>query len=159
MTNSKGKDRATRAFEVGNEGEEAVANLFRKRGWDVEPGPVGGADLIIEGLVTVEVKTANPTGRVDRKAMRYQFCPFSHPEDQKPFEEHFVIPGCMVNHRRTKIDITRQNARFYRGQWAVFREAWQLVDLVIAGLLWLDAVCKDALGKSYREYLSDGLGE
>jgi len=145
-------DRSTAAFETGENGEQAVKELLQKRGWDVISGDPGGPDLIVEGNVTVEVKTANLSGRTDQSGFRWQFSLISHLDHQKPFDEdllilrclsdppqHFIIPGCLVHYKLTKIDITYKNPQKYHGRWAEFREAWELGDLVIAGYLWIES--------------------
>lgn len=144
-------DRSTRAFEVGDAGEQAVEELLRKRGWTVERGEPGGPDLIIEGSVTVEVKTANLSKRTHQGGSCWQFSLISHLDHQKPFDEdllilrclsdppqHFIIPGCLIHYKLTKIDVTYENPQKYHGRWAEFREAWELGDLIIAGYLWIE---------------------
>lgn len=145
-------DRSTQAIETGYAGEQAVKELLEKRGWDVENGEPGGPDLVIEGSVTVEVKTANLTKRTSQGGMSWQFSLASHLDHQKPFDEdllilrclsdppqHFIIPGCLIHYKLTKIDITFKNPQKYVGRWAEFREAWELGDLVIAGYLWIES--------------------
>lgn len=137
------------AYDVGYAGEEAVAEILKGKGYQVEAGGNGDCDLTLEGICTVEVKTANASGRTDRKAKRWQFCLFAHPERDKPFAEdllilrcettpptHFVIPGVIVLRGTIKIDITTKDPAKYRGKWAFYRERWDLIDTV---LKW----CKD----------------
>lgn len=132
-----------KSFEVGDAGEEAVAHILWERGYLVEYGPAGGPDLIIEGLVTVEVKTANLSGRTDRNAKRWQFSLTKLDGQHKPFEEdllilrcltdkpcHFVIPGILVQKGLVKIDITHPLPSIYQGKWSLFWEAWKVVDMV-----------------------------
>lgn len=138
-------------FVVGTKGEEAVARILLNRGYRVDFGHPGGCDLILEGLLTVEVKTANLTGRVDSNSPRWQFSMTKLDGQHSPFEEdvlvlrclseppyHFVIPGELVNPQLQKIDITREDPRGYRGRWHQFGEKWILVDMVYAWLLWLN---------------------
>jgi hypothetical protein len=143
--------RSQRANEVGLNGEQAVKELLEKRGWKVEWGEVGGPDLIVEESVTVEVKTATPSGRTDRNSKRWQFLLYKNDGESSPFKEdllvlrcetdppvHFLIPGCLIHYRLTKIDITSKNPLRYNGRWSEFRDAWELADLVISGYLWIE---------------------
>lgn len=138
-----------RSFITGDQGEQAVAEILRERGYRVEPGPPGGCDLILDSFLTVEVKTANPSGRTDRNAKRWQFSLTTLDGQHKPFEEdalilrcltdkpcHFVIPGVMISKTLVKIDITNPRPSRYQGKWAVFYEMWKMVDMVYAWLLY-----------------------
>ena len=137
-------DRSTRAYELGDAGEQAVKELLEKHGWMVEWGKLGRYDLLIERLTTVEVKTATLSGRTDKQAKRWQFCLYSHPNRQQPFDEdllilrcegnppcHFIIPFIFIPEGLTKIDITCADPWKYRGKWALFRELWELVDICV----------------------------
>jgi len=134
-----------RNFETGDKGEEDVAEILRARGYKVKPGPPGGCDLIVESFLTIEVKTANLTGRTDRNANRWQFSLTKADGQHKPFEEdvlilrclmdepcHFVIPGIVVPRSLVKIDITNPRPFHYQGRWAAFYEAWEMVDVMFA---------------------------
>ena len=132
------------AYELGDHGEQKVAEILRAGGYHVEMGGKGDCDLTINYICTVEVKTAMITSRANRRARRWQFSLFGHRERQKPFEEdllvlrceatppcHFIIPGCIVPRFLTKIDITTQDPHKYRGKWALYRERWDLIDAVL----------------------------
>lgn len=132
-----------RNFITGDQGEQAVAEILRERGYRVEPGPPGGCDLILDSFLTIEVKTANLSGRTDRNAKRWQFSLTKCDGQHKPFEEdvlilrcltddpcHFVIPGVVVPKALVKIDITNPLPFHYQGKWAAFYERWEVVDLV-----------------------------
>lgn len=137
-------------FMAGIAGEEAVAEILLKRGYKVDFGPPGGCDLILDDFLTVEVKTANLSDRVDSNSPRWQFSMTKMDGQHSPFEEdvlilrclseppyHFVIPGELVNPQLQKIDITREDPRRYRGRWHQFGERWILVDMVYAWVLLL----------------------
>ena len=137
-------DRSTRAIEVGENGEHAIARILRADGWDVISDTPGDEDLIIEGILTVEVKTANLSSRSDRQTKRWQFCLYAHPERQKPVDEdllilrcegdrpcHFVIPTFLIPPGLTKIDITSPNPWEYGGKWSLFRERWEFVKIML----------------------------
>ena len=132
------------AYELGDHGEQKVAEILRTGGYHVKMGGKGDCDLTINYICTVEVKTAMITGRTDRKVKRWQFSLFGHRESQKPFGEdllilrcettppcHFVIPGCVVPRNLTKIDITNPDPWAYRGKWSLFRERWEFVEVVL----------------------------
>jgi hypothetical protein len=155
-------ERRQRANALGSSGEDAVAEILRERGWDVKPGPIGGADLIIDGYVTVEVKTAKLSRRTDRSRKRWQFSLYNPVASQQPIDEdlvilrcesepphHFVIPGMLLREQLKKVDITTEDPRKYEGRWAAFREAWQLADLVVSGLLYFNQISLDMEGKPY----------
>lgn len=138
------KHNPNHAYELGDAGEQAVADILRGRGYHVEADSVGTADMVINCVCTTEVKTAKVTGRTDRKAKRWQFSLFGHRESQRPFEEdllilrcettppcHFVIPGRVVPRHLTKIDITTEDPHRYRGKWSPYRERWDLVDTAL----------------------------
>lgn len=138
-----------RNFIIGDSGEQAVADLLRERGYEVQMGEPGGPDLILDGFLTVEVKTANLSGRIDCNAKRWQFSLTKMDGQHKPFEEdvlilrclsnppcHFVIPGIVVPKTLVKLDITHPNPFLYRGKWSAFYEKWEFVDMVHAYYLY-----------------------
>lgn len=152
-------DRSTRAYETGDAGEAAVADLIKERGFSAIPGPPGEHDLLVQDIITVEVKTTNRTKRADGKYSVWQFCLYSHDDRQQPFKEdvlilrcrstppcHFIIPGILVNYKLTKIDITSKDPWRYVGRWASFREAWELIDLVVFSALY----CKSCAGRDFE---------
>jgi len=133
--------KSNHAVELGYAGEQAVKAELESRGHTVEDGPLGSYDLLVNGRITVEVKTALLSGRTDKDAMRYQFCLYAHPERQKPLEEdililrcacedpvHFIIPAIVIPDGLTKIDITSTDPRRYKGRWEKYREAWYLIE-------------------------------
>lgn len=137
-------DRSERAIVVGENGEKAVKTELEKRGYPVEFGPYGEEDLIIDDLLTIEVKTAYPTKAQGGRSKRWQFCLYAHPQRQKPVDEdllilrcecdppvHFIIPRFLLPSKLTKIDITSLDPNLYRGKWSAFREQWGLV-----GVMW-----------------------
>lgn len=139
-----------RAYQLGDEGEKAVRTLLQLRGWDVQPGKANGVDLVVENFVTVEVKTARPSKRTDKKATRWQFCLWRDAPGRKPLEEnililrclseppcHFIIPGWLIPEGQKRLDIGAINPHTYKGKYSLFREAWGLCDCLIAGFLWL----------------------
>lgn len=138
-----------RNFVTGDLGEEAVAVILRARGYPVKPGPPGGCDLILDSFLTIEVKTANLSGRMDKKAKRWQFSLTKMDGQHKPFTEdvlilrclttipcHFVIPGVLVPKSLVKLDIPNPRPFHYQGKWSIFYDAWEMVDLVYAYRLW-----------------------
>lgn len=137
-----------KSFITGDQGEQAVAEILRARGYKVTPGPPGGCDLIVDDFLTIEVKTANLTNRTDRNARRWQFSLTKLDGQHKPFTEdvlilrcltdtpcHFVIPGLVVPKSLVKLDITNPYPFSYQGKWSAFFGAWEMVDLVYAWLL------------------------
>ncbi len=136
-------------FVTGDLGEEAVANILRARGYQVELGPPGGCDLILDNFLTVEVKTANLSGRTDSDSKRWQFSLTKLDGQHKPFGEdvlilrcltdtpcHFVIPGIVVPKSLVKLDITNPCPFSYQGKWSVFFGAWVMVDMMYAYHCW-----------------------
>lgn len=132
-------------FVTGDKGEQAVAEILRERGYQVDPGSPGGCDLILDDFLTVEVKTANPSRYVNRIVKRWQFSLTKTDGQHKPFNEdvlilrcltddpcHFVIPGIVVPRALTKIDITNPRPFHYQGKWSAFYETWEMVDLMFA---------------------------
>lgn len=141
-------DRSIKAIETGDNGERAVADILIDRGYRVKHDPLTDWDLLIDDFLTIEVKTAHKTGRTDKPCKRWQFCLYSHKDRQKPVNEdllilrceskppcHFIIPMVLVSSRLTKIDITSSDPWEYKGMWAVFREEWDMVDMVHAYIL------------------------
>ena len=133
-------DRSIKAIETGENGEQAVAGLLVEKGYHVIQDPLQDWDLLISESLTIEVKTAHLSKRIDRLAKRWQFCLYSHPERQQPVNEHllilrcesnppchFIIPMVFVPKRLTKIDITSPDPWKYEGRWLIFRERWGLV--------------------------------
>jgi hypothetical protein len=134
----------------GEIGELWVAHQLRDRGLTVEW--IGGTteyDLLIEGCAKAEVKSAllsdNSNGRGNG---RYQFSLRRH---GVLVDEHvlflvcyqdletdplavFVIPGDALDAELSKIDITSADPRDYGGQWAPYRDDWDVVDDVVASL-------------------------
>lgn len=137
-----------KGFVTGDLGEQAVAEILLERGYKTDFGPPGGPDLILDSFLTVEVKTANLSGRTDKDAKRWQFSLTKMDGQHKPFEEdvlvlrcltdspcHFVIPGIVVPKTLVKIDITNPLPFHYQGKWAAFYDCWEMVDMVHAWLL------------------------
>lgn len=132
---------------IGAAGEEAVRNLIEARGhtvrWD---GANALHDIVVNGSTTVEVKTAHPSPGSNGNKQRWQFHLFKNDGHHQPMLEdilvlrcllpddqarHFIIPGRCLRPKQRKIDITSHPDQ-YRGQYAPFREAWQLLDKIIA---------------------------
>ena len=137
------------ALLLGEHGEEEVAGLLTAMGFEIEH--VGGQsfDLLLAGRVTVEVKTALPTGRSDSNGIRWQF--LLHKRSRgRPLEEHvlilrcqngigeddqvwhFVIPGHLpgLGHL-AKLDITSR-PDLYKGKYSLFLNAWGYIPAIIA---------------------------
>lgn len=142
-------DRSERAFIVGENGERAVADILIDRGYRVKHDPLEDWDLLVDDFLTIEVKTAHRSGRTDKPQKRWQFCLYAHPERQKPVNEdllilrcesnppcHFIIPMLLVPAELTKIDITSPDPWQYRGKWSLFRERWDMVDMLHAYFLY-----------------------
>jgi len=138
-------DRSEQAAITGHKGERGVAIILQRRGYKVEYDTIEDWDLLINDLLTVEVKTANLSNRADRPSGRWQFCLYSHPARQKPVDEdvlilrcesepacHFIIPMTFVPHGLTKIGVTGPDPLQYAGKWSLFRECWTLIDLLLA---------------------------
>jgi hypothetical protein len=137
-------DRSKRAIITGENGEKAVKRILVADGWDVTRDHFQDWDLCIEGVLTVEVKTAYLSGRTDSPCRRWQFCLYAHKDRQQPVNEdllvlrceydppcHFVIPTFVIPPGLTKIDITNPNPWEYRGKWSLFRERWEFVGLLL----------------------------
>lgn len=140
--------RSERAIVTGENGEQAVAKLLRDRGYRVELDPLEDWDLLIDGFLTVEVKTAHQSGRTDKPNKRWQFCLYSHKDRQQPVNEdllilrcesdppcHFIIPALLLPANLTKIDITSPDPWRYVGKWSHFRERWGFVGMIHACIL------------------------
>lgn len=136
-------DRSVKAVITGNNGEQAVADLLLEKGYQVRRDSFWDWDLIIDSFLTVEVKTAHRSKRTDKPQKRWQFCLYAHPARAKPIDEdllilrcesdppcHFVIPMFLVPEKLTKIDITSPDPWKYRGKWSLFRERWEIVDMM-----------------------------
>lgn len=137
-----------KSFITGDLGEEAVADILTERGYRVTFGPPGEYDLLIDDFLTVEVKTANLSGRTDSHNKRWQFSLTKLDGQHKPLTKaililrcltvppcHFVIPGIVVPENLVKIDITHPSPSCYQGKWAAFYERWEMVDMVHAYVL------------------------
>lgn len=138
-------DRSERAIITGENGERAVADLLRERGYRVDLDLLKDWDLLIDSFLTVEVKTAHKSSRTDKPCKRWQFCLYAHKDCQRPVDEdvlilrcesdppcHFVIPVFLVPPKLTKIDITNPNPWVYSGKWSLFREQWKVVEMIHA---------------------------
>lgn len=135
--------------DLGQAGEEAVADLIRGRGHQVRlDGGNHLHDLVVEGVVTVEVKTALPTAANGNRHDRWQFNLYDTDGYHQPVLEdvlvlrcqhdrngggadHFVIPGSLLPAGLTKLDIT-SHPRRYAGKYSLFLDAWELLDAVVA---------------------------
>lgn len=129
---------------TGERGERDVQEVLEGLGYEVEY--IGGneMDLIINGRLSVEVKTAFPTNGAHNHGTRWQF--MLHKRSRgKPLEEHililrcqdgieagdpvwhFVIPGYLTGlGGLAKIDITSRPDK-YRGRWSLFLDAWDVI--------------------------------
>lgn len=132
----------------GEMGERWVAEKLRERGYVVEW--IGGRseyDLLIEGIVRAEVKSAT-LSHDEERGYRWQFSLRRHGllvdedvlfllcwEDMEggPLAT-FVVPGGAVYERLCKVDVTSRDPREYRGRWARYREDWGQVGRVVARL-------------------------
>lgn len=136
--------------EFGRLGEEFVTSELLRRGYAAEwIGECSDYDLLVDGRMKVEVKSATPSaGSPGRnRSDRWQFSLRRHglPVDEdlmilvcwgEDLEEPlatFIIPGAEVDERLTKIDITSRPDR-YRGKWTAYRGRWDLVDQVLEDL-------------------------
>jgi hypothetical protein len=141
-------DRSEHAVITGENGERAVADLLRKRGYEVNWDPENDWDLLIDSFLTVEVKTAHRSGRTDKPCKRWQFCLYAHKDRQQPVNEdllilrcesdppcHFIIPVFLIPEGLTKIDITSPDPWVYRGKWSLFRERWEFVVMVMSYII------------------------
>jgi len=134
----------------GEAGERWVAQELRERGLTVEwIGSRTDYDLLIEGCAKGEVKSAFLSDNSNHRGSgRWQF---SLRRNGVLVDEHvlflvcyqdlesdplavFVIPGDALDAELSKIDITSADPRDYGGQWARFRDAWDVVDRVVARL-------------------------
>lgn len=89
------------------------------------------ADLVVNGLLRVEVKGALWTRHKTRKG-RYQFNTRQHPDVYILYclgetGGIFVIPGDAIGDR-TNIAIWTKQVRKYAGQWSQYHEAWHIID-------------------------------
>lgn len=120
--------------ELGSWGESLVMAMFREVGIEASRG--GPADLVIEGGIALEVKTARPSKYNGRRA-GFQFCiqRDGHTSlkaaavvlvcvgDEGP--EFFIIPAAEIEGRR-KLGIGA-NLEGYTGRWANFRGKWEVI--------------------------------
>lgn len=120
--------------ELGAWGEDLVLAMFREAGIEAQRG--GPADLVIEGCIPVEVKTAKPS-RYNGRRLGFQFCleRDGHTslkgkavvlvcvEDEQA--EFFIIPADAVGQRR-KLGVGVDVAQ-YKGRWAAFRDRWEVI--------------------------------
>ena len=133
------------AYELGHKGEQAVFEILEGQGWDVEWPSGFDEDLLVNGHLTIEVKTAEASSRRGGRQKRWQFCLYPHPGRDKPFCEdvlilrcqseppvHFIIPGFLIRTGLTKIDITTQDPSKYKGKWSIFRGRWEVISVMEA---------------------------
>ncbi len=120
--------------ELGAWGEALIVEMFRQVGIEAQRG--GPADLLIEGGIALEVKTAKPS-KYDGKHSGFQFCidRAGHTSlkaaavilvcvgDAGP--EFFIIPAREVGNRR-KLGVGVDLAE-YKGRWAAFRDKWDVI--------------------------------
>ena len=120
--------------ELGSWGESLVMAMFREVGIEASRG--GPADLVIEGGIALEVKTAKPS-KYDGKRLGFQFC--IEREGHTSLKgaavvlvcagdagiEFFIIPADVVGRRR-KLGIGA-NLEAYTGRWANFRGKWEVI--------------------------------
>jgi len=142
-------DRKTACLQLGHEGELAVAELIRGRGHTVRlDGGNHLHDLVIEGTVTIEVKTALPSAGSNGNKRRWQFKLFEDRDGRQPMREdililrcqrdvdgqvadHYIIPGHLVPDLLKRIDITSEPGT-YNGKYSLFLDAWHLLDAEVA---------------------------
>lgn len=129
--------------------ELAVWEMLRKLGYDVlDLDHPSHADSIINHVVDAEAKYSGFGTTGGSGGLGYQYRLVNH-RYQYPFEQHvlilraeypvgtderahFVIPGCVVEPERTMLTISCRDLENYRGRWAQFLEAWELLDQIIA---------------------------
>ena len=132
----------THARGVG--GELAVKRILESKGYEVKRNHPHGPDLVVEGRVSVEVKTSgwcesrsynggyysfntkwggNPKSRYDGYVLVLR-CLSTPPV-------HFVIPRYAVLEGQQGIKICTQNAREHKGKWHEFRECWSWIDAAL----------------------------
>ncbi len=152
---SKYAGRKARYQQFGEMGEEIAANELRRRGYQVEKiGGTSSYDHLINHKMTVEVKSATSSKGNQRGYKNIDKCrqwQFSFGRHELPIDEHlilllcfdadlekrpvfFIIPGAVLEPNRRTIKITTGPLR-YSGKWAKYREAWAVVDEVLAELL------------------------
>lgn len=128
---------------LGYLGELYAAGELVMRGATVARGGKGSdqADLVLHGVLPVEIKTARPTMyRKDLKRNGYQFCleREGHSEmrgeflilvcwEMPPVDlDVFIIPTFAIN-SQGKITIPQENPKNYQGKWAKWLNRWDLI--------------------------------
>lgn len=129
---------------LGTLGEIWVARQLRQRGYTVELiGASSDFDLLVEGVIRVEVKSALPSA--GNGGVRYQFSLRRHglSLDEELLvllcyhiagaaPAAFIIPNHALPRDLTKIDITSPDPADYTGQWALYRNDWAQVSQIVA---------------------------
>lgn len=120
--------------QLGAWGEDLVLAMFHQAGIEAQRG--GPADLLIEGGIALEVKTAKPS-RYDGRRLGFQFCidRAGHTSLKAAAVvlvcvgdagiEFFIIPAREVGNRR-KLGVGVDVAE-YKGRWAAFRNRWEII--------------------------------
>ncbi len=127
--------------QFGKQGEEWVAKRLEGFGYEVERQATNHTcDIVLNGFMHIEVKSATPTNAARGKGTRWQF---SLRRRGLPLDEDLlilvcydknlavigalVIPGAEVPEELTKIDIS-SHPWHYGGKWAKYWEDWSVVD-------------------------------
>lgn len=121
--------------DIGNYGEARVKELLESAGIEVEFG--GPADLLLEGSIPLEVKTAKHSA-YNGSSHGFQFCIDREghtslkgvavvllcltPSGEEVF---FIIPANIVG-KRKKLGIGKDPLA-YRGMWSQYRDRWDLI--------------------------------
>jgi len=120
--------------QLGAWGEDLVLAMFHQAGIAAQRG--GPADLVLEGGIALEVKTAKPS-RYNGRRWGFQFCIQRDGHTSLKAAavvlvcagedgiEFFIIPAHQVGQRR-KLGIGA-NLAGYTGRWAAFRNRWEVI--------------------------------
>ena len=119
-------------YQVARIAEQIVFERLQKFGYTVtKNGHNSRSDLTVNGCLTVEVKGALRT-RQTHSHGRYQFNLHNHADVYilvcltHP-SVSFVIPGHELAGLK-HVSIYSADPLKYRGKWAVYRSAWELID-------------------------------
>lgn len=130
------------AVAKGRQAEALVADWLKAQGYQVETADPGEHhDLVLEGVLQIEVKFSTWNEQVDRGRRRYRYQWRIHPEQVGRFhmaiciarngeDNYFFIPAKKLGSQKT-VTIRTFDPAEYTGKWSPFLGAKELLEAAL----------------------------